>query len=140
MARILVIDDDPGFRELLTEALAGAGHEVVCAPDGKVGMNLYYERQADIVLTDMIMPEKDGVEVICEIRRDYPDTKVIAFSGGATLGPYTYLQMAHRLGAARVFAKPFKMRDLMDAINTILNGQASDRDSQEAPVADLKDS
>ena len=121
MALILAIDDDPAFRELLREALVGVGHEVVCAPDGKTGMRLYRERPTEIVLTDMLMPEKDGVEVICEMRRDFPNTKVIAFSGGATLGPYTYLQMAHRLGAARVFTKPFKMSDLIEAIDTILN-------------------
>lgn len=120
MARILVIDDDDQVREMLRRMIHNAGHEVVVAADGDVGMAMYREHPADLIVTDIIMPEKDGWEAIVELRRDYPDIKIIAISGGARLGPYSYLAIAKRFGAQRVFAKPIEKTELLRAIGELL--------------------
>lgn len=120
MARIMVIDDDPQIRDMLTLMLEAAGHEVVIAEDGEIGMEMYREDPADLVITDIIMPEKSGTEAILELRREFPDLKVIAMSGGGRTGPYGHLMLAQRFGADRVFAKPLKRKDLLAAITDLL--------------------
>ncbi len=120
MARILVIDDDDQVRELLRQMMEHAGHEAVVAADGQIGMRMHREQPADIIVTDIIMPEKDGWEAIVELRKEFPDVKIIAISGGARLGPYSYLAIAKRFGAQRVFAKPLEKAELLRAIEELL--------------------
>jgi len=85
MARILVIDDDIQILEMLGQTLEREGYEVVDALDGKEGMRLYREAPTDLVITDIVMPEKEGVETIMELKRDFPDVKIIAMSGGGQI-------------------------------------------------------
>jgi len=119
---ILVIDDDEVIRSLLRSLLERDGYDVMEAENGKIGLKLIRENGADLVITDLIMPEKEGIETIRELRRDFSDVKIIAISGGGTIGPETYLQMAKGMGAHRVFEKPFKLKEMSEAIRELLDG------------------
>ncbi len=119
MPFILVIDDDDQFRTMLREMLERAEYEVADAPNGKEGIRLYRENPADLVITDIIMPEKEGIETIMELKRDFPDVKIIAISGGGQIDPEKYLYMAGRLGAKRTFAKPVEREELLKAVGEL---------------------
>jgi CheY-like chemotaxis protein len=121
MTQILVIDDDDLIRGLLRSVLEKAGYQVLEAPDGNVGIEIFREQSADLIITDILMPEKEGLETIMEIKRESPDVKIIAISGGAKCGPFTYLKLAERFGAERVFSKPLEMRQLLQAIRELLD-------------------
>jgi len=121
MARILVIDDEPSVRELLCAMLIEDGYDVAEAADGKAGMDLFRERRADLVITDLIMPEKEGIETILELRRHFPEVKIIAMSGGGIIDAGDYLGMARGVGAHRVFEKPFGVSDMLNAVRELLN-------------------
>ena len=124
MARILVIEDEEDIRGLYSRILKHAGHDVIEAPDGKLGVELYRENLADLVITDIIMPEKEGIELIIELRRDFPDVKIIAVSGGGQLmASATCLRLAKGLGAVRTLAKPFNLRELVDTVQEVLDGK-----------------
>ncbi len=128
MARILVIDDDPQIRSLLRQMLERAGYEVIDAQDGMAGINLYRESPTDLVITDILMPEKNGWEAILELRRDFPEVKVIAISGGGKLGPFSYLMMAKRFGARQVFSKPLQRNTLLAAVKELISGDLDTSD------------
>jgi YesN/AraC family two-component response regulator len=121
MARILIIDDDPQILDILGQTLKREGHEVVKAPDGKEGLNLYRENPTDLVITDIIMPETEGIETIMELRRDFPDVKIIAISGGGHIQAEEYLYLAKSLGVQRTFAKPIERDDLLKAVSELFN-------------------
>lgn len=121
MKRILVIDDDIQVRQMLKQTLQRAGYEVAAAADGNEGIKLYRDEPTDLVITDIIMPEKEGIETIMELKRDFPDVKIIAISGGGRVVPGNYLEIAHRLGADRTFAKPFDRVELLEAIQQLLD-------------------
>ena len=116
MARILVVDDDQPTRVALRVALGSAGHEVIEASSGHEGIRLYCEHPADIVLLDLVMPEKDGFETIRELRRNFPDVRVIAISAHGQ----HYLQIAEGLGAVGMLAKPFKPEEVLEAVREAL--------------------
>ena len=118
--KILVIDDDEQMRVLLREVMEWAGHEVVEAADGREGARLQRQHGADLVITDLIMPEQEGLETITALRRDYPGLKIIAISGGGRIGPEAYLPAARELGADRVFSKPFDVRELAETVRELL--------------------
>jgi len=120
MVRILVIDDDPLIRDMLSQVLEEAGYGVVPAPDGDVGMKLFREDPTDLIITDIVMPEKDGWETVVALKKEFPDVKIIAVSGGAKIGPFTYLMTAKRLGADLIFAKPLKKHELLMGIQELL--------------------
>ena len=119
-ARILIIDDEEQIREMLGQMLTREGYEVVAADNGKEGMKVCREQEVDLIITDIIMPEKDGIEMILELRHDFPHLKVIAISGGGRLGPDGYLEMAQKLGAHRTFFKPFNRKEILDAVQDLL--------------------
>ena len=121
MARILVIEDDDQMRGMLRQMLERSGYEVIDAPDGKVGMNLYSEKRADLIITDVVMPEKDGIETIMELRRGSPAVKIIAISGGGRIGPEDHLLVAKGLGAQYTFIKPFELKELLKAVSALLS-------------------
>jgi len=117
MKRILVIDDDMQMRQMLTLTLERAGYVVVEAPNGEEGLMLYRQDPTDLVITDIIMPEKDGVETIVELRRDFPDAKIIAISGGSRgIDSQGCLSYVKGLGVSHVFIKPFDRKELLDVI------------------------
>lgn len=119
MAHILVIDDDDALREAVQLGLQRMGHRVTTAENGKVGLERFDAEAADLVITDLIMPEQEGVETIMQLRRRNPKARIIAMSGG---GPRAgvYLGICERLGVACTLAKPFMMDDLHKAVTNAL--------------------
>ncbi len=120
MANILVIDDNPEFREILRIHLEATGHRTVLANDGEQGLALLEREAVDIVLTDILMPQRDGVEVLRETKRRWPALPVIAISGGGWIGATELLGMAERLGADQVLQKPVRRDDLIRAVDEAL--------------------
>jgi len=126
MKRILVIDDDMQMRQMLRQTLERAGYEVVDAPDGKEGMRLYRQSPPDLIITDIIMPEKEGVETIIELRRDFPDVKIIAISGGSRrLNARNCLSYVKSFGVSHVFTKPFERKELLGVIQEMFGDKVS---------------
>lgn len=123
MTRILVMDDDALLRGVLRVALEAAGYDVMEAADGEVGLRLYREHDADLVLVDIFMPERDGLEVIRELRAERPHLKILAVSGGGQRGQVEILKAATALGASRTLRKPFEPRNLLTAIRELLEDQ-----------------
>ncbi len=120
MLRILVIDDDVHFCRILRQILEQAGHEVVEALNGQEGVKLYRDEPTDLVITDILMPEKDGIETIMEFKRDFPDVNLIAISGGSSsMDKHDYLYYAKNLGASYVFSKPLDIEKLLEAVQEI---------------------
>lgn len=117
---VLVIDDDAQIRDLLKQALEVGGYEVSVACDGKDGMNQYRDNPADLVITDIIMPEKEGLETIMDFRREFPEVKILAMSGGGAVGPEEYLRMAEKIGALKTFVKPFAMMDILSTVDELI--------------------
>ncbi|MBI9084117.1 MAG: response regulator [Desulfobacterales bacterium] len=120
MARILIIDDDVQVRKLLQSLLVRAGYEVAVAADGKEGLEAYRQTPADLIITDLIMPEKEGIEMILELHQEFSGLKIIAISGGARIAPENYLRMAETLGACRTFSKPVDRNALLTAVAELL--------------------
>lgn len=120
MARILLIDDDDSVRTALRLLLAHSGHTVIEARNGKEGLASYERSQVDLVITDILMPEKEGLEVLMALRNRQPPVKIIAISGGGRQNPAGYLHTAKMMGAARVLEKPFSNAVLMAAVNDLL--------------------
>jgi YesN/AraC family two-component response regulator len=105
---------------MLREVLRRAGYEVQEARDGAEGTKFYRDHPADLILTDLIMPEKEGLEIIQEFRRDHPKVKIIAMSGGGRHGSYDYLKIAKAFGAQQVLAKPFSHQEILETIIQVL--------------------
>jgi CheY-like chemotaxis protein len=125
MARILVIDDDADLRAVMLEALELAGHEVFAAADGALGLELQREHPADVVITDIFMPDKEGIETIRELRQEFPGIKIIAMSGGGLYVKKSgYLSTASEVGAATILRKPFDQKTLLDAVSEVLERPA----------------
>ena len=120
MARILVIDDDDAIRFSLKLALEDADHHVEDAANGEEGMTRFRTNPADLVITDIFMPEKEGLETIDEIKRSRPQTKIIAMSGGGRMDPEDYLEIATRVGADRSLFKPFDIQLLVATVDDLL--------------------
>ena len=120
MARILIVDDDQQIRTAFRMILERAGYEVVEAKDGNAALKRFAECPADVVITDIVMPDKDGLEVIMELRRMIPHVKILAISGGGRLNPCSYLEMAQNLGADVVLVKPIDTATLLKTVADIL--------------------
>ena len=122
MAKILVIDDDELVRSTVAAALEHAKHEVVQASDGQEGVNTFQGGKFDLVVTDIIMPEKEGIETIIEIRQRDPQVKIIAISGGGRTSNQIFLDVAKKFGAVDVLPKPFTPKQLVTMVQTVLAG------------------
>ncbi|WP_457574721.1 response regulator [Desulfolithobacter sp.] len=121
--RILVIDDDEHMRELLSQVIEWAGYEVMLAENGRIAMEMQRENPADLVITDLIMPEQEGLETISSLKKEYSSVKIIAISGGGRIGPEAYLPAASELGADRVFCKPFDVQEMVTAVRELLGDE-----------------
>ncbi len=117
---ILVIDDDEIIRHLFRDILEREGYTVLDAPDGNKGLKQYRENPTDLVITDLIMPNKEGIETIRDLRREFPDIKIIAVSGGGRIGPDSYLQMARNFGALHALTKPIDRKTLLKTVEEVL--------------------
>jgi len=125
MARILIVDDEPGILLLLERMLHKAGHETTLANNGKEAVRRLEEAPFDVVLTDLIMPESEGIETIATVRKRWPGVKIIAMSGGGRQSPGPYLALAANLGADATLAKPFDRAGLVDALRLVLGPDES---------------
>ena len=120
MAKILIIDDEDLVRLTLRQTLERLGHQVREANNGAVGVKMQAADPADLVVTDIIMPDQEGVETIIQLRQADPALKVIAMSGGGRTGATDYLECAKKYGAEQVFAKPFKRKEFVAAVERCL--------------------
>ena len=120
MPTILVIEDDEAVRGLLLRHLVGAGYEVQEAANGTTGLAAYRHQQSDLVITDIVMPETEGLETIRELRRVNPKVKIIAISGAAGGRADGYLDLAMGFGARRSLSKPFTRADLLSVVAEVL--------------------
>ncbi|MGD8764646.1 MAG: response regulator [Desulfobacteraceae bacterium] len=120
MGRVLVIDDEPQIRSMLRMMLERAGHEVEEAPDGIEGIRIYRNNPADLIISDLIMPNKDGIGMIIELKKEFPDVKIIAMSGGGLNKPEGYLEGAKKLGAQRTLTKPIDRDELLRTVSDTL--------------------
>jgi CheY-like chemotaxis protein len=120
MAGILLVEDDPALREILRDALEKRKYTVIPAADGREAIAKFRPSVVDLVVTDLLMPEEDGLMVIMKIKEIKPSTKVIAISGGGKAGPGSYLLMAGKLGADHVFSKPFLPSELIQKVKEII--------------------
>lgn len=116
MKRILVVDDEAQIRTMLTQMLEQEGYEVQTAENGEDGFNLVRRQVFDLVITDMIMPVKDGLKFIMELIKDYPDLRILAISGGGAIKADRYLTMAGYLGDIATLEKPFKRERLLELV------------------------
>src|SRR4051812_8216599 len=120
MARILIIDDNSDLRTIMQHLLETEGHQVVLAADGQEGLTEQRDAPAELIITDIFMPNKEGLETIRELRMEHPRTAIIAMSGGGRLSGDNYLQTAQELGAKAILRKPFDMAALMECVQTSL--------------------
>lgn len=120
MATILVIDDEALIRSTLRDFLKNAGHKVTEARDGADGVKAFHAKSHDLVLTDIIMPGKDGIATISQLRRDFPGIKIIAMSGGGETHNPQFLDLARRYGAIGQLTKPFTKDELLHVVNEAL--------------------
>jgi DNA-binding response OmpR family regulator len=121
MSHILVIDDDIDLRVIMQEALQAAGYEVSMAADGAQGIALQRKQPASLLITDIFMPNKEGIETIRDFREEFPNVPIIAMSGGGKLKRQSSLFTAKALGAEVILRKPFKMSDLLRSVAALLN-------------------
>jgi len=121
VATILVVDDEEGLRSVARKALEGAGHTVLEAGDGRVAMAILESTVPDLVITDLLMPEQEGLQTIREIRRRRIATSVLAVSGGGRTARMDFLDIAKDIGADRTLAKPFRVRELLTTVEEMLN-------------------
>jgi CheY-like chemotaxis protein len=122
VATILVIDDEEMVRATLRLALESVGHEVLEAGNGDDGLRLLDANDVDLTITDIIMPDKEGIETIIEIRRRQPEAKIIAISGGSRSQDIDFLRIAERLGALHTLAKPFSPQMLLQLVDSAIAG------------------
>jgi len=117
MPVVLVVDDEPQVRSMIREALEEAGYTVVEATGGKEGLDRYRMRPADVVLMDILMPDQDGLESILAFRREFPNSRVIAMTGGGDMiGVLNFLEVAKMMGASMTLQKPFDRQFLLKAV------------------------
>lgn len=120
MARILIVDDDLNIRHLFRCLLERAGHEVLDANDGEVALRVFKETLPQLMITDVLMPNKEGLELIQEVKALQPNVSVIALSGGGVVDINDCLAFADGFGADKVFAKPIKPHILLEAVKKCL--------------------
>jgi DNA-binding response OmpR family regulator len=125
MKIILVIDDDEDVRSCIRNILEHSGYSVLEAENGKVGIDICRRNPVDLVIVDLFMPEKEGIETIIELRKEYADLKILAISGGIPgYGPDHFLHIAQKLGADGTLDKPFNMQQLLSKVENLLTPAA----------------
>jgi|KBSMisStaDraftv2_1062788.scaffolds.fasta_scaffold1540128_1 two-component system chemotaxis response regulator CheY len=120
MATILIIDDNDELCSMLVELLEGEGYETAVARNGEIGVRAFTQLRPDLVITDMVMPDSDGVEAIRRIRSIDPAARIVAISGGSMIGYDYYLRVAKSLGAYEVVAKPFDLDEFVGIVQRCL--------------------
>ncbi|MEI8206434.1 MAG: response regulator, partial [Kiritimatiellales bacterium] len=124
---ILVMDDETPVRSLFGQFLESAGYSVALASDGREGLRLMKQQKPDLIITDIMMPEMDGLELLMNIRKQHLDVPVIAISGGMKAQPANFLPQAKKFGAHRVFIKPVELSALLQAVQELLSESAKNK-------------
>lgn len=117
--RVLVIEDNEAFRKLTLRWFQSYGIEAEGAPNGARGLELQRARPADVIVTDIFMPEMEGIETIHELRKEFPAAKIIAMSGRDPMAKFDAFEVAREVGAAKTFKKPFRFEDLIAAVRDL---------------------
>ena len=121
---VLVVEDDENVRYMVEKILDIEGHKVTTAENGKQALNaIYKDKTLELMITDIVMPEKEGMETIQEAKVNRPDLKIIAVSGGGRIMAQDYLNTAKILGADLTLKKPFRRQDILDAVKTVMNSE-----------------
>jgi DNA-binding NtrC family response regulator len=123
MAKILLVEDDDLVRDMLTQVLERASHQIIAAANGEEATDYLKNETPDLMITDIIMPKKSGITLISEVRSNHPNLEVIAISGGGRLDPTGYLDLSETLGASVSFEKPIDNTALLMAIELLLHGK-----------------
>lgn len=121
MSTVLIVDDDWMIRKMLIKAFRKEGYDVFDASDGKKAIKLFKDEIIDVVITDIVMPGMEGIETIQELRSINPNVKIIAFSGGGSLSPDSYLKIASAMGAQYTFQKPIAIEELRKAVRELID-------------------
>lgn len=122
MANILLVEDDELVRDMLTQLLQRASHQVLTATNGEEAIEILKKTHPDIMITDIIMPKMSGITLISEVKNKHPTMEIIAISGGGRLDPTGYLDLSESLGATASFEKPINKAALLMAIDLLLHG------------------
>jgi len=122
MARLLIIDDEELVREYLRKVLKDAGYEVDTAVNGREGLSAFRKKPADLIITDIFMPDADGLEVIMQMKSTNPSVRIIAMSGGGRNSNLDFLAAAESFGAIATLNKPFTKKELLNAVDKALAG------------------
>ncbi len=120
MKTVLIIDDDDMFREMLKRLLDREGYKVVEAGNGNLGIDQFQKSYPDLVVCDMIMPDKEGIETIVDLQKLNSEIPIIAVSGGGRAGPESYLPLAKAMGAKKVFSKPFDNKEFLEFVSNCI--------------------
>jgi DNA-binding response OmpR family regulator len=128
MKHVLIVDDDDQIRGLLCETFGQAGYDTLSAANGLEALEMVNELPCDIIIADILMPEKEGIELIMDLRLQRPDMPIIAMSGGGHVGAGKYLGIAERLGVKATFQKPFDRRELLRTVEGLLAEDKQDND------------
>lgn len=129
MARILIVDDDPDILRALRRVLELERHTVTEAPDGKTALRHFAGAPADLVISDVYMPDMDGIEFLIRVREAFPEAKIIAMSGGGHLAKEKVLGAASMLGAVGVLEKPFTIEEVLEVVKDALEAEEPGADS-----------
>ncbi len=124
MAEILLIDDEEQVLDFLSTVIAKKGHSLDTAKDGREGLGLLRNKKYDLVVTDLFMDTQDGISTIMQMRNDFPNTPVIAISGGSWSSGTDFLAIARKMGVAYTFSKPIALTELFDAIEKLTNSNS----------------
>lgn len=119
-ANVLVVDDDAELLQVMARALESAGHGVHLADGGEAGLRMFRAEPPDLVICDVVMPDRDGIELIPEMRALRPDVRILAISGRQLIGPLDVLKLASSLGADATLAKPFELEVLLTQAEALL--------------------
>lgn len=133
--RILVVDDEPEVREIVSTILRLAGYQIGGAEEGEEALRHLAAQPFDMMITDLLMPDKDGVETIRDVRKRYPGIKIVAMSGGGHVAKESYLKMAQLFGADAVLAKPFTREELLRTVAAVLDADSSRGASAATPAS-----
>jgi DNA-binding response OmpR family regulator len=123
MACILLVEDESDLREMLRTSLLRRKYKVIEASNGKDALARFKPSITDLVITDLIMPDEDGLKVIMKIKEIKPGIKIIAISGGGKAGPGNYLNLAKALGADEIFSKPFSINELVKKVEILIGAE-----------------
>jgi two-component system, chemotaxis family, chemotaxis protein CheY len=123
METILVIDDEPAMRQMIRGILESAAYRVIEAPNGTVGLAQFRDHRPCLVITDILMPDKDGIQAVKELRKFDPEARIIAISGGGRAKYMNFLAIAKEFGAAESLSKPFRRDELLASVTRVLGAK-----------------